>query len=107
MNPRQWVANPGSTTTVERCTSTGARICRAWCAARRFAVGCSRGETSFGVRGVSRVYRVDGVINRFRRELPTVARYLDDRIVRWRTGTTEGQLLVLSVLIGMSGVLAV
>jgi hypothetical protein len=46
------------------------------------------------------------VINRFRRELPTVARYLDDRIVRWRTGTTEGQLLVLSVLIGLSSVIA-
>lgn len=35
-----------------------------------------------------------------------MARYLDERIVRWRTGTTEGQLLVLSVLIGFSSVIA-
>jgi hypothetical protein len=46
------------------------------------------------------------VINRLRRELPTVARYLDDRFVRWRTGTTEGQLLVLSALIGLSTAIA-
>ncbi|MDX6277066.1 MAG: hypothetical protein QOJ72_1194, partial [Nocardioidaceae bacterium] len=51
--------------------------------------------------------RLDEVINRFRRELPTVARYLDDRIVRWRTGTTEGQLVVLSALIVFSGLIAV
>ena len=44
--------------------------------------------------------------NRFRRELPTVARYLDDRIVRWRTGTTEGQLLVLSALVGLTMAIA-
>lgn len=35
-----------------------------------------------------------------------MARYLDERIVRWRTGTTEGQLLVLSALIGLSSVIA-
>jgi hypothetical protein len=46
------------------------------------------------------------VINRLRRELPTVARYLDDRFVRWRTGTTEGQLLVLSALVGLTTAIA-
>lgn len=40
------------------------------------------------------------MVNRFRRAAPTVARYLDDRIVRWRTGSNEGQFLVLAVLIG-------
>jgi hypothetical protein len=45
-------------------------------------------------------------MKRLRRELPTVARYLDDRMVRWRTGTTEGQLLVLSVLIGLASAIA-
>jgi hypothetical protein len=45
-------------------------------------------------------------MNGFRRALPTVAGYLDDRIVRWRTGTTEGQLLVLSALIGLSSAIA-
>lgn len=40
--------------------------------------------------------------NRFRRAAPTFARYLDDRIVRWRTGSDEGQLLVLAVLIGVT-----
>lgn len=40
--------------------------------------------------------------NRFRRTLPTVASYLDDRIVRWRTGTAEGQLIVFAALIGLS-----
>ena len=34
--------------------------------------------------------------------LPTVARYVDDRIVRWRTGTSEGQAAVLGALILMS-----
>lgn len=34
----------------------------------------------------------------FRRLLPSVAGYLDDRIVRWRTGTTEGQVAVLAAL---------
>lgn len=38
----------------------------------------------------------------FRRSLPRVAGYLDDRIVRWRTGTSEGQIAVLSVLIAFS-----
>lgn len=35
-----------------------------------------------------------------------MARYLDERIVRWRTGTTEGQLVVLSALIGLSTAIA-
>ena len=40
--------------------------------------------------------------------LPTVARYVDDRIVRWRTGTTEGQVAVLGALLLMtSGILIV
>lgn len=43
----------------------------------------------------------------FRRSLPTVARYLDDRIVRWRTGTSEGQIAVLAVLIALSALLLV
>ena len=44
----------------------------------------------------------------FRRVLPTVARYVDDRIVRWRTGTTEGQVAVLGALLLMtSGILIV
>jgi len=42
------------------------------------------------------------VANRFRRAAPTVARYLDERIVRWRTGSNEGQFLVLAVLIGLT-----
>jgi hypothetical protein len=37
-----------------------------------------------------------------RRALPSVARYIDDRIVRWRTGTSEGQVAVLSALLLMS-----
>lgn len=44
----------------------------------------------------------------FRRALPTVASYVDDRIVRWRTGTSEGQVAVLAALILMStGILLV
>lgn len=39
---------------------------------------------------------------RYRRALPTVARYVDDRVVRWRTGTTEGQVAVLAVLLVMT-----
>ncbi|GAA3511494.1 PP2C family protein-serine/threonine phosphatase [Aeromicrobium panaciterrae] len=31
-----------------------------------------------------------------------MARYLDDRIVRWRTGSNEGQFLVLAALIGVT-----
>jgi len=60
-----------------------------------------RAETSFGARRVSIVDRVDRVVNRFRRAVPTVARYLDDRIVRWRTGSNDGQFLVLAALIGV------
>ncbi|MRK03233.1 SpoIIE family protein phosphatase [Aeromicrobium sp. S22] len=45
--------------------------------------------------------------SRFRRALPGVAGYLDDRIVRWRTGTAEGQVAVLSVLIAMCAALLV
>ncbi|AXT84438.1 hypothetical protein C6I20_03995 [Aeromicrobium sp. A1-2] len=37
--------------------------------------------------------------NRLRRSLPTVARYLDERMLRWRTGTTEGQVAVLAALL--------
>ncbi len=37
-----------------------------------------------------------------RRALPTVARYIDERIVRWRTGTREGQAAVLGALLLMS-----
>lgn len=58
-------------------------------------------ETSFGVRPASNVDRVDQVANRIRRAVPNVARYLDDRIVRWRTGSNEGQFLVLAALIGV------
>lgn len=64
-------------------------------------------ETSFGVRGASNVDRVDRVANRFRRAAPTVARYLDDRIVRWRTGSNEGQFLVLAALIGVVSGMAI
>ncbi len=45
--------------------------------------------------------KVNQVVNRLRRATPNVARYLDDRIVRWRTGSNEGQFLVLAVLIGV------
>ncbi|KQV75978.1 hypothetical protein ASC61_13715 [Aeromicrobium sp. Root344] len=41
----------------------------------------------------------------FRRTLPTAARYVDDRIVRWRTGTSEGQVVVVSALIIMSALI--
>lgn len=37
-----------------------------------------------------------------RRALPPVASYIDDRIVRWRTGTSEGQFAVLAALLLMS-----
>ncbi len=40
--------------------------------------------------------------SRFRRAAPTITGYLDDRIVRWRTGSNEGQFLVLAVLIGFT-----
>lgn len=40
-----------------------------------------------------------------RRSLPSVADYLDERIVRWRTGTSEGQVAVLTGLIGLSTVI--
>lgn len=39
---------------------------------------------------------------RYRRALPNVADYIDDRIVRWRTGTSEGQVAVLGALILMT-----
>jgi hypothetical protein len=58
-------------------------------------------ETSFGVRRASNVDKVDRVANRFRRATPNMARYLDDRMIRWRTGTNEGQFLVLAALIGV------
>lgn len=37
-----------------------------------------------------------------RRSLPSVAGYLDERIVRWRTGTSEGQVAVLLALLSLS-----
>ena len=39
---------------------------------------------------------------RFRRTLPTLAGYVDERIVRWRTGTSEGQVAVLGALVILS-----
>ena len=42
------------------------------------------------------------MISSLRRALPTVAGYLDERIVRWRTGTSEGQAAVLGGLVTMS-----
>jgi hypothetical protein len=42
------------------------------------------------------------VTSSFRRTLPTVAGYLDDRIVRWRTGTAEGQVAVVLALCVLS-----
>jgi hypothetical protein len=36
------------------------------------------------------------------RALPAVARYVDDRLVRWRTGTNEGQAAVLAALVVLS-----
>lgn len=42
------------------------------------------------------------MISSLRRFLPTVAGYLDTRIVRWRTGTSEGQAAVLGALVVMS-----
>lgn len=40
--------------------------------------------------------------SRLRRALPNVARYVDDRIVGWRTGTPEGQAAVLGALLLLS-----
>ncbi len=60
------------------------------------------GETCFGVPPASKVDRVVRVVNRFRKATPNIARYLDDRMVRWRTGSNEGQFLVLAVLIGLT-----
>ncbi len=77
------------------------RIRHASCAAPPCARVSLPAETSFGVRRASNVDRVDRVANRFRRATPNVARYLDDRIVRWRTGSNEGQFLVLAALIGV------
>jgi hypothetical protein len=47
------------------------------------------------------------VTSSFRRAVPTLAGYLDDRIVRWRTGTSEGQVAVVLALGGLSAVLLV
>ena len=41
----------------------------------------------------------------FRRALPTLSGYLDDRIVRWRTGTAEGQVAVVLALSVLSAVI--
>lgn len=45
--------------------------------------------------------------SRLRRAAPTAMGYLDDRIVRWRTGTSEGQVAVLVVLVAMSTLILV
>lgn len=37
-----------------------------------------------------------------RRALPALSGYLDERIMRWRTGTSEGQVAVLSGLLSMA-----
>jgi hypothetical protein len=42
------------------------------------------------------------VTKSFRQALPSVAAYLDERIVRWRTGTTEGQVAVVAALVVLS-----
>ena len=42
-----------------------------------------------------------------RRLMPTAVGYVDDRFMRWRTGTTEGQVVVLVVLLGISTVIFV
>lgn len=42
------------------------------------------------------------MISDLRRALPTVAGYLDERIVRWRTGTSEGQVAVVVALMLVS-----
>ena len=42
-----------------------------------------------------------------RRSLPSVAGYLDERIVRWRTGTSEGQVAVLLALVALSTLILV
>ncbi|MCU1678540.1 MAG: hypothetical protein JWM93_3298, partial [Frankiales bacterium] len=42
-----------------------------------------------------------------RRTVPTLAGYLDERIVRWRTGTSEGQLAVTVALMVLSGLILV
>ncbi|MCL8253265.1 serine/threonine-protein phosphatase [Aeromicrobium fastidiosum] len=43
--------------------------------------------------------------SRLRRALPSVAGYLDQRIVRWRTGTSEGQVAVLVALVALAVVI--
>lgn len=45
--------------------------------------------------------------SRLRRAAPTAMGYLDDRIVRWRTGTSEGQVAVLVVLLATSALILV
>jgi len=42
-----------------------------------------------------------------RRALPSVAGYLDERIVRWRTGTSEGQIAVVVALLVLSTVILI
>ncbi|MGA8988685.1 SpoIIE family protein phosphatase [Aeromicrobium sp.] len=41
--------------------------------------------------------------DRIRRALLSVAEYLDERIIRWRNGTTEGQIAVLAALLVLTG----
>jgi len=42
-----------------------------------------------------------------RRALPSVAGYVDERIIRWRTGTSEGQVAVLTALLALSAAILV
>lgn len=51
-------------------------------------------------RGYARPVR-----SRLRRARHTVGRYVDDRVVRWQTGTQEGQVAVLGVLAVLSAVI--
>jgi hypothetical protein len=47
------------------------------------------------------------VTSPLRRALPSVADYLDQRIVRWRTGTSEGQIAVLVALMAFSALILI
>jgi hypothetical protein len=45
------------------------------------------------------------VTSALRRALPSLSGYVDERLVRWRTGTTEGQVLVVCVLVFVSALI--
>jgi hypothetical protein len=64
-------------------------------------------EICFGVRCASKVVRLSSVTSPYRRALPTLAAYLDERIVRWRTGTSEGQVAVVLALGALSALLLI